>query len=311
MALGHAVFFNVDVSINQDLKAVYPINELRKHFLFYWFQSKKKYIARLGSGSTVDGISQDELKNIDFSLPPLSEQEKIVEALETWDEYLEKLTEAIKLKKKVKNGLMQALLSGKTRLAGFSEKWKIVKLEEILKIGNGKDYKHLSPGAIPVFGTGGLMLHVDKPLYSGKTVFIGRKGTIDKPFFYNGPFWTVDTLFYTHSFKNTLPEFVHILFQKIDWKIYNEASGVPSLSKKNIEKIEIHLPPLPEQTAIAQILTTADQEIEALEKKKELVENQKKFLLKNLITGKIRLPEFTDHFVDVNKMIQMPKEAKI
>ena len=72
----------------------------------------------------------------------------------------------------------------------------------------------------------------------------------------------------------------------------NQGSFIKGFLKNDLENLAINLPPLPEQTAIAQILTTADQEIETLEKKKTLIEAQKKFLLNNLVTGKIRLPEF-------------------
>ena len=79
----------------------------------------------------------------------------------------------------------------------FAE-WKSAAIGNVLTIGSGKDYKHLSNGNIPVYGTGGYMLSVDKYLYDGESVCIGRKGTIDKPKLLTGKFWTVDTLFYTH-----------------------------------------------------------------------------------------------------------------
>ena len=124
------------------------------------------------------------------------------------------------------------------RFPEFSGEWKTMFIGDILKIGNGKDYKLLNTGCFPVFGTGGYMLSVDDFLYDGESVFIGRKGTINKPFYYSGKFWTVDTLFYTHSFNEVLPKFVYGLFQNINWDLYNEASGVPSLSKSTIEKID-------------------------------------------------------------------------
>ncbi len=139
--------------------------------------------------------------------------------------------------------------------------WEEKKLGEVLTIGSGKDYKHLQIGSIPVFGTGGLMLSVNEKLYSGESVFIGRKGTIDKPFFYDGDFWTVDTLFYTHKFKNVLPKFIYAIFQQINWKLYNEASGVPSLSKATIEKIYIKIPCLEEQQKISSFLSGIDDKI--------------------------------------------------
>lgn len=174
--------------------------------------------------------------------------------------------------------------------------WQQIKLGDILSVGGGKDYKHLECGNIPVFGTGGYMLSVNKALCSGETVFIGRKGTIDKPFYFKGDFWTVDTLFYTYKFKNTTAKYVNNIFQKIDWKTYNEASGVPSLSKTIIERIKFNIPPLSEQNRIVSVLETWDKAIEKLAKKIEFKKNIKKGLMQRLLTGKIRLTGFSDNW---------------
>ncbi|MDC9594228.1 restriction endonuclease subunit S [Xenorhabdus sp. IM139775] len=146
--------------------------------------------------------------------------------------------------------------------------WRKKLLGNVLTIGSGRDYKHLSAGDVPVFGTGGLMTMIDQFLYDGETVCIGRKGTIDKPFYYKGKIWTVDTLFYTHQFREVCPKFIYQLFLTINWKEYNEASGVPSLSKSTIEKIEIIIPCESEQTKIANFLSAIDDKITA--KKTEL-----------------------------------------
>jgi type I restriction enzyme, S subunit len=110
---------------------------------------------------------------------------------------------------KIEKQLVPAL-----RFKEYEEDWNKKKIREILTIGSGKDYKHLAPGNIPVYGTGGLMAKVNTAIHSGKTVFIGRKGSINKPFYYDGDFWTVDTLFYTHSFQESEPYFIYGLFQK-------------------------------------------------------------------------------------------------
>ena len=98
------------------------------------------------------------------------------------------------------------------------------------------------------------MLSVNDWLYEGESVCIGRKGTINNPFFVDGKFWTVDTLFYTYDFKGILPKYCYYLFQTIDWLQYNEASGVPSLSKATIERIQIHIPCMDEQTKVVHAL---------------------------------------------------------
>ena len=101
----------------------------------------------------------------------------------------------------------------KIRFRGFEGEWRDCILRDILTIGNGRDYKHLSSGTIPVYGTGGYMTSVSDFLYEGESVCIGRKGTIDRPMYLNGKFWTVDTLFYTYQFKGVEPYYLYSNFQ--------------------------------------------------------------------------------------------------
>src|SRR5690625_2350572 len=126
------------------------------------------------------------------------------------------------------------------------------------------------------------MRSVNDYLYNGESVCIGRKGTIDKPVFLEGKFWTVDTLFYTHSFKNAVPRFVFALFQNIEWLKHNEAGGVPSLSKTNIAKIEVAIPEVNEQQKIADCLSSLDALIAAQAAKIDALKTHKKGLMQQL-----------------------------
>ena len=173
------------------------------------------------------------------------------------------------------------------RFPEFSGEWENCQIANILSIGSGRDYKHLEKGNIPVFGTGGYMTSVNECIYDGETTFIGRKGSINKPFYYNGKFWTVDTLFYTHSFNKTTPKFVYCLFQTINWLRYNEASGVPSLSKDTIEKIKVFIPQLDEQRKISEMLSVIDERIatqnKIIDKLQSLIKG-----IRNDVFGKLR-----------------------
>ena len=129
--------------------------------------------------------------------------------------------------------------------------WEQRKLGEVAKLNNGKDYKHLGDGNIPVYGTGGYMLSVNQALsYKDDAIGIGRKGTIDKPYILKAPFWTVDTLFYSIPNDKTELNFLFATFQKVDWKAADESTGVSSLSKSTIENIITFFPSLPEQARI-------------------------------------------------------------
>jgi len=122
-------------------------------------------------------------------------------------------------------------------------KWYKIKLGEILKIKSGMDQKKVEceNGIYNIYGTGGIIGKTNIPLYSKKSVGIGRKGTIDKPFYFDEPFWTVDTLFYS-EIKSHSPKFLYYLFQTINWKYYNQSTGVPSLTSSVIENIAVYVP---------------------------------------------------------------------
>lgn len=173
------------------------------------------------------------------------------------------------------------------------QEWEMKRFGACFSIGHGRDYKHLSNGDIPVYGSGGIICYVGSFLHNGETVCIGRKGTINKPFYYNGPIWTVDTLFYTHNFQSVLPRYVGYLFDSIDWMRYNEATGVPSLTAKTISNIKKAVPPLAEQRKIAEILGVWDKAIEKQSRLIEKLELRKRALMQRLLTGRTRLSSFT------------------
>ncbi len=176
-----------------------------------------------------------------------------------------------------------------TDIGIIPEDWEVKKLGEVLKIKHGKSQKEVEDrsGNIPILGTGGLMGFANTFLYDKPSVLIGRKGTIDKPQFMNTPFWTVDTLFYSEIFDGNNPKFLFYKFLMIDWYSYNEASGVPSLNAKTIEKISIAVPPnSEEQSIISKALSDADTLISGLEKLISKKRNIKKGAMQKLLQPK-------------------------
>ena len=130
---------------------------------------------------------------------------------------------------------------------------------DVVDVRSGKDYKHLSEGNIPVYGTGGFMLSVNQALsYDEDAIGIGRKGTIDKPYILKAPFWTVDTLFYAIPREKVDLNFAFDVFQNIDWKKKDESTGVPSLSKTAINEIDVLVPQYDEQQPLGQFFNRID-----------------------------------------------------
>lgn len=129
------------------------------------------------------------------------------------------------------------------------------RLQNVLTIKNGRDYKNLKCGDIPVYGSGGIMTHVDSYVYDKPSVLIPRKGSIDKLYYVNVPFWNVDTIFYTEiNTKIVLPRYVFHCLLKEHLEKLNTAGGVPSLTQKVLNNVTIPVPPLPVQEEIVRIL---------------------------------------------------------
>ena len=187
------------------------------------------------------------------------------------------------------------------RFKGFTDPWEQRKLGEMVDVCSGMDYKHLSEGDIPVYGTGGYMLSVNKALsYDRNAVGIGRKGTIDKPYILKAPFWTVDTLFYAIPKDSKNIDFTFDVFQKVDWKKKDESTGVPSLSKIAINETSISTPSKLEQERIGSFFRNLDTLITLHQRKYEKLVNIKKSMLDKMFpkngasVPEIRFKGFTD-----------------
>ena len=137
------------------------------------------------------------------------------------------------------------------------------KLKELLEIKNGRDYKHLNEGNIPVYGSGGLMRHVDKALYQGESILLPRKGTLTNIQYVNETFWTVDTIYYSIVDKDKAePYFLYYYLKQLDLSHLNTGTGVPSMTFGAYYDIPVRLPELQTQKQIAKVLSNLDAKIE-------------------------------------------------
>lgn len=187
------------------------------------------------------------------------------------------------------------------RFSDFADVWKPKDFSEVVEVHSGRDYKHLSDGNIPVYGTGGYMLSVNEALsYEEDAVGIGRKGTIDKPQLLKAPFWTVDTLFYAVPKSGYDLDFVFDLFQNVDWKKKDESTGVPSLSKTAINTVSVRVPQFSEQHKIGLFFSELDSMISTEQRKYEKLVAlksaclNKMFPQNNTAVPELRLNGFTD-----------------
>ena len=258
-------------------------------FWKHWFMSEH-FIAGL---STVtygirDGrsISVDEFMNTFLAFPAVEEQAAISRLFDYLDDLItlhqRKYDKLVIFKKSMLEKMFPK--DGESvpeiRFAGFTDPWEQRKLGEIVDVCSGRDYKHLSKGPIPVYGTGGYMTSVSEGLsYEEDAIGIGRKGTIDHPYRLNAPFWTVDTLFYSLPNQGIDLDFTLCVFLNVDWKSKDESTGLPSLSKQAINETKIWVPSGAEQRAIGAFFSRLDDLITLHQRKLELLQDIKKSLL--------------------------------
>ena len=166
------------------------------------------------------------------------------------------------------------------------------RLSDLLTIKNGKDYKHLDAGNIPVFGSGGYMLSRSSFLYDKPSILLPRKGTLSNIQYYNkGKFWTVDTCFYSIINDNLCDGYyLYCYLRNLDLSRYDTGASIPSMTQKTYNKIKVFLPSLLTQQKIASILSAYDRLIENNTRRIRLLEQMAENLYKEWFV-RFRFPE--------------------
>lgn len=177
------------------------------------------------------------------------------------------------------------------------------KLEDVLTIKNGRDYKQFGDGDVPVYGSGGIMTYINTAVYDKPSVLIPRKGSLDKLYYVDTPFWNVDTIFYTDIDTSLVePKYIYYYLEGQHLERLNKAGGVPSLTQAVLNKVQLPVPPLEVQREIVRILDnftslTAELQAELQARKKqyeyyrdELLKPQKKIPMVTLgEIGRVRM----------------------
>ena len=303
-------FWTVDTLFYSQVK-----NDYSAKYLYYLFITInwKKYSEQSGLPS----LSAATISSIKVKIPLLAEQNRIVAILETWDKVIEQLTKKIQIKRAVNKVLIQELLTGKKRLSGFNDSWETIKLEDIANFRRGSfpqpygldKWYDDSNGApfVQVYDVGDnfkLKENTKRKISSAAqklsvyvpkgSIVITIQGSIGRIAITNYDAFLDRTLLFFQSFKKPMNKvfFMHSVFLLFEIE-KNKADGgtIKTITKETLNKFIISIASFKEQNKIAEILITAEKEINELEKKLSIITDQKKYLLNNLITGKIRTPE--------------------
>lgn len=271
-------------------------SEYYRQYIFLNKEIRNK-LQKVANGVSVYGISKTSLSKMELPLPSLSEQNRIVSVLETWDKSIEKLEQKIQLKKQVKEYLMWDLLMGKKRLGGFKDKWQTIEVGELLDyeqpskyIVNATDYSDDYKTPVLTANKGFILGYTNEieGIYKNTPVIIFDDFTMDNKFVdFDFKVKSSAIKILTPKNKNVNLRFVFERIQLINVVIGEHRRHYLS----EYQYLTIDMPDIKEQDTIEKILTTSDKEINKLKKKLSIIKEQKRYLLNNLITGTIRTPE--------------------
>ena len=279
------------ILLGGDLNVLRPFKFINPLFLSLTISNGEphKNLAKRAQGKSVVHIHNSDIQDVSILFPSRLEQDRIVSVFRKLDNLITLHQRKLDKLKNIKKSMLDKMFPKdgevvpEIRFKGFTDAWEQRKLGEVVEICSGRDYKHLSEGKIPVYGTGGYMLSVSEALsYDKDAIGIGRKGTIDNPYILKAPFWTVDTLFFAIPLENKDLNFIFDLFQNVDWKKKDESTGVPSLTRTVINDIDFLEPRYKEQQVIGEFFSRFDNLITLHQRKLDKLKNIKKSMLDNM-----------------------------
>lgn len=287
-----------ELVINQQLHAFICPLEIDSYFLAMALIWQKPYMERIATKTTVSYMNKAACESIPIPVPPLPEQHKIAEILSTWDEAIDLTEQLIVAKQRRKQALMQRLLTGQDRFPGFENlPLQLISLENCIELGSGKTKPEDTQDAptleqsIPVYGGNGVLGYSSQIFVSGKRIIIGRVGEYCGTVrFVDQPCWITDNALYTKKFSDSVyPEYMGYLLSHLNLGRLRKKGGQPLISQKPIYSLKVSLPCISEQTRIAEILNTSDEELALHQQKLTALRRQKQGLMQQLLTGRLRV----------------------
>ncbi|MDP2141753.1 MAG: restriction endonuclease subunit S [Gammaproteobacteria bacterium] len=283
--------------LGSDGIAVRALRRFDHEYLAFQFQSSRiqNWLLQNAIGTTMPSLNQDILGRVLVAIPSESaEQEAIAEVLRDADALIESLEQLLTKKRQLKQGAMQELLTGKTRLPGFSGEWKVTSLSALcgMKSGDGitsADIDDYSP--YPCYGGNGLRGYASRFTHDGGFALIGRQGALcGNVVGVEGKFFASEHAVVVTPYSQTDIRWLTYVLATMNLNQYSESSAQPGLSVSKILMLDLDFPPTKsEQTAIAAILADMDAELATLEEKLTKACAAKQGMMQELLTGRIRL----------------------
>lgn len=281
--IGYIAIAANSVCTNQGFKSVIPNDNTDYLFLYYLMKYYKHVIEGMGSGTTFKEVSAATMRGIKVRVPKEKRDQHRIAA------FLSALDDKIEINNQINKNLLEQAqaLYAEIFVYKANPAWKIGHLSDFINIRYGKDHKKLADGIYPVYGSGGIMRYVEKPLYDRESVLIPRKGTLNNVMYVNEPFWSVDTMFFTEMKKPNVAKFVYHFVRSKNLASLNSGSAVPSMTTDILNAMELQMPDTDTlskfETLVAPMYLTIQQNIKESSKLAEVRDS----LLPRLMSGEL------------------------
>ena len=249
-------------------------------FIYYFLKTLEW--SKFTSASAVPGINRNTVHKEIVSLPDIETQRRSASTLSMFDE-------KIKINTEINDNLQQQAqaIYSSMFIDNPDPAWSHGHLSDLITVKYGKDHKKLADGIYPVYGSGGIMRYVERPLYNKESVLIPRKGTLNNVMYVNQPFWSVDTMFYTEMKLPNVAKFVYHFVKAKDLASMNAGSAVPSMTTDILNAMEVVIPSASALEEFESLVAPMYEAMEANDVQSKALSQMRDTLLPKLMSGEI------------------------
>lgn len=301
--VGYVAIAKNELSTNQGFKSIHPFNGIFSEYLYYYLKASKSIADKASSGTTFKELSKNSFSKLPVKLAPLPEQRAIVSKIETLfkdlDSGINHLKTAQTQLKTYRQAVLKKAFDGeftkewRNRLNLKHSNWRAKNIDNVVNIISGKNQKKVENpnGKYPIYGSAGLFGYANEYLCMENTTIIGRKGNINSPLYVTEKFWNVDTAFGLHPKEELDNKFLYFFCLSFNFKVLDKSTTIPSLSKRDILKINLLVPSIQEQTQIVKEIETrlnaCDETEKLITESLAKAEHLRQSILKKAFEGKL------------------------
>ena len=286
--------------LNQNIVKIIPNNGYNNAFIFYRLKCRDfagHVLGEARGAANQASITLDTIKRFSFDCPLLSTQQRIATILSRYDSLIENYQKQIKLLEEAAQRLYKEWFidlrfpghENTNIIDGVPEGWEKKSITDVLEIKYGKDHKLLKEGTIPVYGTGGIMRYVEKSLFTGESVLIPRKGSLNNIMLVGGTFWTIDTMFYSIPKENNVAKIVYFYLKGVDMYSFNIGAAVPSMTVNILSGMKLLVPNEDVKNKFETIASKYFIRMHSLQSQLRLLTEARDRLLPKLMSGEIEI----------------------